>query len=327
MEDKNYVNNLIPLILDEISEAIFVIEGNQTITYQNKVALDLFGESIGGNVFDLLIFEKSTILVDAIFENKSVEMEAKIFLTKKGGWHDFIVRYLPEGRFIILKDVTFLKNIEETKLNLSVLLAHELKNPLSVLQSLLADLIENEEDEGKLGRLWKMERQIKRIGRIIQQIEYITMAQLGLYTPRKETLQAKKILDEVLEEVENIREQKKITIKTYVETKTIEGDSFIIKTILKNLISNAIKYSFDNSEVTIKIGADRLEVRDNGIGVPDSEKEKIFTRFYRTQSAVKMSSGSGLGLSVIKHLSNLAGYRITFESQYLIGTTVIIWLE
>ncbi|MFN3692014.1 MAG: PAS domain-containing protein, partial [Fervidobacterium sp.] len=84
MEDKNYVNNLIPLILDEISEAIFVIEGNQTITYQNKVALDLFGESIGGNIFDLLIFEKSAILVDAIFENKSVEMEAKIFLTKKG---------------------------------------------------------------------------------------------------------------------------------------------------------------------------------------------------------------------------------------------------
>ncbi|MFN3328768.1 MAG: sensor histidine kinase, partial [Fervidobacterium pennivorans] len=60
--------------------------------------------------------------------------------------------------------------------------------------------------------------------------------------------------------------------------------------------------------------------------VPESEKEKIFTRFYRTQSAVKMSSGSGLGLSVVKHLASLAGYKITFESQYLIGTTVIIWL-
>lgn len=327
MESEVYLNNLISKILDNVSEAIFAVDEKQIIIYQNQVAINFFGESIGSNIFDLLIFEKSTILVDAIFENKDIEIETKIFLTKQGGWHDFIIRYFPSGRFIILKDVTFLKNIEETKLNISVLIAHELKNPLSVLQSLLADLVENEEDEGKLEKLWKMERQVKRINRIIQQIEYITMAQLSLYTPRKEMLQTKKILDEVLEEVENLRDRKKIKIKTYIESKTLEGDSFIIKTILKNLLSNAIKYSFDNSEVTVKIGVDRLEVRDNGIGVPESEKEKIFNRFYRTQSAVKMSSGSGLGLSVVKHLANLAGYKITFESQYLIGTTVIVWLR
>ena len=79
--------------------------------------------------------------------------------------------------------------------------------------------------------------------RIIQQIEYITMAQLGLYKPRNQKIDVKKLVDEVLEEVEGLRKTKSISIESKVDIKTMEQDSFIIKTILKNLLSNALKYS------------------------------------------------------------------------------------
>lgn len=151
------------------------------------------------------------------------------------------------------------------------------------------------------------------------------MAQLGLYVPRKETLNVQKIISEVMEEIEELRKKKEIEISINLETKTIEADGFIIRTILKNLLSNALKYSFEKSKVILEFSAERMSIQDFGIGVPDSEKEKIFGRFYRTPSAVKMASGSGLGLAVVKHLASIANYKIEFESQHLIGTKVIVW--
>ncbi len=319
-------NDVFSAILDNIEEAVFVLEG-VTIVYQNRLAIEYFGESSGVNIFDLLIFEKSTLLVEAIHDRKSTNFEAKIFLNKKGGWHDFLVKYLSDINVLILKDLTFVKNVEEAKMNMSVLISHELKNPLGVIESLLSDLIENEEDEEKIDKLWKIEKQSKRLNRIIQQIEYITMAQLGLYVPRKESINTQKLVSEVLEDVEHIRQKKNIKINTNVIAKQIEGDPFIVRTILKNLISNALKYSFENSQIIVEIDDEKMVVQDFGIGVPDSEKEKVFSRFYRTQTAIKMASGSGLGLAVVKHLSNIAGYKIDFESQYLIGTKVTVWIN
>ncbi|MCX7654132.1 MAG: HAMP domain-containing histidine kinase [Fervidobacterium sp.] len=313
-------------LLDNIDECVFMLEGT-TIVYENKLSREYFGESVGSNVFDFLIFEKSTVLVDAIHSKKSNSFEAKIFLNKKGGWHDFLVKYLAHINTLILKDLTFLKNVEEAKINMSVLISHELKNPLGVIESLLSELIENEEDEEKLDKLWKIQRQTKRLNRIIQQIEYITMAQLGLYIPRNETVNVQKLVSEVLEDVEHIRQKKNIKINLNIAEKTLEADMFIIRTILKNLVSNALKYSFENSQIIVEIDKEKIIVQDFGIGVPNSEKEKVFSRFYRSQTAVKMASGSGLGLAVVKHLSNIAGYKIDFESQHLIGTKVTVWIK
>ncbi|MEN3042214.1 MAG: HAMP domain-containing sensor histidine kinase [Fervidobacterium sp.] len=313
-------------LLDNVDECIFMLEGT-TIVYENKLSREYFGESVGSNIFDFLIFEKSTVLVDAIHSKKSNSFEAKIFLNRKGGWHDFLVKYLSDINTIILKDLTFLKNVEEAKINMSVLISHELKNPLGVIESLLSELIENEEDEEKIDKLWKIQRQTKRLNRIIQQVEYITMAQLGLYIPRNETVNVQKLVSEVLEDVEHIRQKKNIKINLNIAEKNIEADMFIIRTILKNLISNALKYSFENSQIIVEIDKEKIIVQDFGIGVPDSEKEKVFSRFYRSQAAVKMASGSGLGLAVVKHLSNIAGYKIDFESQHLIGTKVTVWIK
>ncbi len=322
----DYDKDFVRVLLNNLEEAIFLLD-KTTITFANEMAKSFFGPSEGMDIFDLLIFEKSTLLVDSIHERKPLNIESKVFLSKKGGWCDFYIRYIPEIEALLMRDVSFIKIIEEAKLNMSVLISHELKNPLGVIESIVSDMLENEEDEEKIEKLWKIEKQSKRLNRIIQQIEYITMAQLGLYVPRKETLNVQKIISEVMEEIEELRKKKEIEISINLETKTIEADGFIIRTILKNLLSNALKYSFEKSKVILEFSAERMSIQDFGIGVPDSEKEKIFGRFYRTPSAVKMASGSGLGLAVVKHLANIAGYSIEFESKHLIGTKVTVWFK
>ncbi len=318
------ISNELKDVLNAIDDIVFILE-KSNIIFANKSAESYFGECEGSNVFDLLIFEKSTLLVEAIHEAKTVNFESKIFLTKSGGWGYFRLKYVPELQMLILRDITIIKNVEEAKINMSVLISHELKNPIGVIKVIVSDLLENEENKEKIEKFWQIAKQTQRLERIIQQVEYITMAQLGIYEPKNEKINPSKIIAEVIEDIEDLRKGKNISIETKISTKVINTDAFIFRTILKNLLSNAVKYSFDNSKVIIDLTDKRLVVQDFGVGVADSEKDKIFDRFYRTSTAIRMASGSGLGLSVVKHLASIANYKIEFESQHLIGTRVIVW--
>lgn len=318
-------NRYFPLeTMNWFDEAVFVLNVDR-ITWANSKAVAYFGECLDNSIFDLLIFDKGSKLVEAIHSSKKLEFEAKIFSPKKSAWLFFFLAYIPNDQLLILRDMSEKKHIDEIKSDISTLMVHELRNPLGAAKSIVSQLIEEEDAPEKIKALWNLDKQIERLERIIQQIEYITMAQLGLYKPRNQKIDVKKLVDEVLEEVEGLRKTKSISIESKVDIKTMEQDSFIIKTILKNLLSNALKYSLENSRVILEITEDHLSVQDFGIGIPDSEVDKVFDRFYRSPAAVKMASGSGLGLPVVKHLCNIAGFTIDFETKHLIGTKVTIY--
>jgi len=316
-------------ILDYIDEIILFLN-DTTVVYSNKKAKEYFGDCEEHNIFELLIFEKGSILVDAIHSQdaqESVEFEDRIFSNRRGGWIYFKLRYIKESSVLILKDITEERNLQEVKMNISSLIAHELKNPIGVLLSHISELIEDEIDEENIVRFLKIEKQALRINRIVEQVEYITMAQLGLYTPKVASVNIKKLVESVIDDISELIEVRKAKIEKHLSVEKINGDEFIIRTILKNLLSNAVKYSFDNSKVIVKITDEFISVRDFGVGIPDEEIPKIFNRFYRTSTGVKMASGSGLGLAVVKHLANIANYRIEVKSQHMIGTEFIVYFH
>jgi two-component system OmpR family sensor kinase len=316
-------------ILDYIDEIILFLN-DTTVVYSNKKAKEYFGDCEGHNIFELLIFEKGSLLVDAIHSQdaqESVEFEDRIFSNRRGGWIYFKLRYIKESSVLILKDITEERNLQEVKMNISSLIAHELKNPIGVLLSHISELIEDETDEENIVRFLKIEKQALRINRIVEQVEYITMAQLGLYTPKVASVNIKKLVESVIDDISELIEVRKAKIEKHLSVDKINGDEFIIRTILKNLLSNAVKYSFDNSKVIVKITDEFISVRDFGVGIPDEEIPKIFNRFYRTSTGVKMASGSGLGLAVVKHLANIANYRIEVKSQHMIGTEFIVYFH
>lgn len=316
-------------LLDHVQEAVFVLNGSKII-YANKRAKEFFGECEGLDLFELLILEKGTLLVDAIHSDNyknTLEFEDRVFSSKKGGWVYFHISYIKELSTLILRDITQEKILQEAKDNMSVLIAHELKNPLGVLLSTISEMIEDEDDEESLKKLLAVERQALRLKRIVEQVEYITRAQLGLYTPKPVTINVRRLVETVLDDVKELAHTKSIKIEKHIDVEKLEADEFIIRTILKNLLSNAVKYSFENSKVIIKITEGYISVRDFGVGIPEEEIPKIFNRFYRTSTGVKMASGSGLGLAVVKHLANIANYRIEVKSQHMIGTEFIVYFR
>lgn len=108
-------------------------------------------------------------------------------------------------------------------------------------------------------------------------------------------------------------------------------DSDRIEQVLTNILSNAIKYTPDGGEISIKAWSEDdtvlICVKDNGIGIPEKDIGRLFERFYRVDKArSREAGGSGLGLSIAKEIIERHGGRITIESKYGEGTTVTVYL-
>ena len=112
------------------------------------------------------------------------------------------------------------------------------------------------------------------------------------------------------------------------QKKTVFLDKLLFKNIINNLISNAIKFSPEDSAINITTDIDqkefKLTVKDMGIGIPQAEQNKIFSRFYRAKNALNYQEGTGLGLNIVKNYVELMDGKITFESTENTGTKFII---
>lgn len=308
--------------LDEIDEIIIRLKITQ-IQWINRKAekLDL---RVGSNIFEQIFFDGIDKLVDSIYEQKRFYVNQVVRFPSGDSIYTEII-YIPEDEILIIRDKTKEKLIEEIKYNLVTSISHEILTPLSSLKA-YAFLLKEKYPE--IEPVENILRAVKRIERVVKQTQLIAMAQMGLYELKKSIVDPKKIFEEVRHDLSKLINQKNIILKFSCEAEFLNADGFVVYTILRNLISNAVKYSFENSSVEVLITDEIIQVRDYGIGIKKEELSKIFQRFYRGSEAIKMApKGSGLGLAVVKHLCKLAGYEIEVESEWMLETTFKIHLK
>jgi two-component system phosphate regulon sensor histidine kinase PhoR len=234
---------------------------------------------------------------------------------------------------LIYSDVTSIKNIEILKRDFFINASHELKTPLtSIIGS--AELI----TQGLVVDLSSITDLVKRIGLEATRMNNLVMDMLLLseYETRNENqnktlVQLKRVVNEVVDNLKVLSEEKSITI----ETKSIDTNIHInyedIYQIFKNLIENSIKYGKSKGNIWINIeelsNQIKISVKDDGIGIPKSDLNRVFERFYRVDKArSKMTGGTGLGLSIVKHIVLNNDGNIDLISEEDNGTEVIIYL-
>ncbi|MEM2388345.1 MAG: HAMP domain-containing sensor histidine kinase [Candidatus Thermoplasmatota archaeon] len=197
-------------------------------------------------------------------------------------------------------------------------IAHELKTPITAIKT-YNDLLRKE----KLGKLKKsqkesLEKMAKNIDRLIKLIDdmlhipSIDMQELEL---RKEKFYLKEIIENIFNELdETIKEKNQ---KIHIDIKNslyAKGDKKLIEKAIKNVISNAVKYTPSNGSISVKGFKEgnyaHLIIEDTGIGIPSEELEKIFEPFYRGKDG-----GAGLGLAITKNIVEAHGGRIWAESK------------
>ena len=210
-------------------------------------------------------------------------------------------------------------------------IAHELKTPLFTVQSYILTLMDGAvEDENVRDKyLDRASKGVERLIYIVDDLDLITKLEIGNLSLNKEEFDIVKMISDVFELFEIKAHAKGISLvfdKTYRTPIIVKADKEKIRQVVTNLIVNSIKYGQENgtTEISVeKLNKDKVIVRvtDNGQGIEQAHLPRLFERFYRVSSSgSRDEGGSGLGLSIVKHIIEAHDQKIYVESEYGVGS-------
>jgi PAS domain S-box-containing protein len=203
-------------------------------------------------------------------------------------------------------------------------MSHELRTPLHTIigfSDLLAEGLKGPLNDDQKRFVGHIQRDSMHLLELINQILDLSKIESGLLELRSDTFEMSGAVEEVLSSVRLLGEAKLIRIETELGARvTLTADRLRFKQILLNLLSNAVKFSPEGEKVrigaTCRDGFAEVAVSDNGIGVPESEHDSIFNKFYQVAVTTKnVREGTGLGLAITKALVEQHGGRIWLESE------------
>jgi len=209
--------------------------------------------------------------------------------------------------------------------------SHELRTPLAVMKGTLEVLIRKPRTETEYKEKTKfIIQEIDRLNLMVDQLLLLARFENQKLNSKKEQVYLNALILDNIALFSNEIASKKLKINTNFSTDFyIESDYYLTSIVLGNLISNAIKYAAANSEIKVVLNQETdfiiFTIKNFGIGISESDQEKVFNSFYRTaainQSEVK---GSGLGLSIVKRLCEVLNFGISLESENATETTFTV---
>lgn len=330
-------------ILKSVADGLIVTDIYNRVILMNRAAEDLLGVHLS-EVIDRPI--------DLAIDDKTLRERVKETLDKKTTGYEFdfelpgddqkfsrIMRARTSGIkdkkgnqtgiITIIHDVSREREVDRMKTEFISTAAHELRTPLTSIQGFSEILLvrENLKEEEKKRFLTHINRQAVNLAAIISDLLDISRIESG----RSFVLEKKHhVMGNIISDVVGLfkGQTEKHQFKVMLPKKKIELkiDSDKIAQVMKNLISNAVKYSPEGGEILIKGESTKniyaVSVKDEGLGMTPEQIDKIFDKFYRVDSSNSAIEGTGLGMSITKLIVEAHGGNISVESEYGKGTTV-----
>jgi len=231
-----------------------------------------------------------------------------------------------------------LKNREEFRKEFIGNVSHELKTPLFTVQGYISTLLDGAAKDPKIRNkyLKRADKGVDRLIYIVKDLDMITKLEFGDANLTLETFNVIESITNVFDLLEIKAENKNISLlldTDYPDPIMVTADRQRIQQVLTNLVVNSIKYGHQNGTTEISVedlNSDKLIVRvtDNGEGVESNHLTRLFERFYRVdKSGSREEGGSGLGLSIVKHIIEAHGEKIYVESKFGIGSEFSFTLQ
>lgn len=234
------------------------------------------------------------------------------------------------GAVIVILDVTESVNREKLRREFTSNVSHELKTPLTSISG-FAEIMKSGDtpDEMVIDFSNSIYDEAQRLISLVSDIMKISELDEKTVVYEKETVDLYALSLEVAERLHAEADKKNVKINVIGDTAEVIGVRKILDEMIYNLCDNAVKYNKENGIVDIIVnladGKVKLIVRDTGIGIPLSQQERVFERFYRVDKARSKSiGGTGLGLAIVKHGAMYHNAEIKLESKENVGTSVSI---
>lgn len=280
------------------------------------------------------IYRRVKKIYDDLTLLESTNLRQQPITTDMGTLRREIDKYAKDKKI----EIETLKIREEYRKEFIGNVSHELKTPLFTVQGYVDTLLDGAIDDEKIRNkyLTRASKGVERLTYIIKDLDMITKLEVGDLSLNKEKFDIVKIVQNVFDLFEMKAAKKNITLTfdiDYLEPIMVNADKERIQQVLTNLIVNSIKYG--RTKGTTEVSIENLiknkaiiRVTDNGEGISKQNLPRLFERFYRVdKSGSRKEGGSGLGLSIVKHIIEAHEEKIYVESQLDVGSEFSFTLE
>lgn len=229
------------------------------------------------------------------------------------------------------REISDLKALEDYRRSFVGNISHELKTPIFAIQGYLHTLLDGGLYDEKINRKYieKAANNVDRLQNIVEDLEVINSLESGNVVLIKSNFDIKALVTEVFEDLNFFAKKKNIKLE-FKEGASgqmyVNADKDRIRQVLNNLITNSIKYNDEGGKTYVSFyrldESILIEVSDNGIGIEEKHLKHLFDRFYRIDaSRSRAQGGSGLGLSIVKHIIESHNQNINVRSTPGLGST------
>lgn len=237
------------------------------------------------------------------------------------------------GTLAVFHDITRLRRLEGMRADFAANVSHELRTPLTAIrgfaETLLDGTCQEPQSVQRFARI--IHREAERLGHLIEDVLKLSQIESGKLNIAMTPVDGGELVREVTGMFSERWKEYKLKVQIPSDLPFIRGDRGLLSQALYNLLDNAIKYTQSGGTISVTGGREgglvKLAVSDNGIGIAEQEKERIFERFYRVDRArSRRKGGTGLGLAIVKHIVDAHNGKIILESSEGKGTTVALCL-
>jgi two-component system phosphate regulon sensor histidine kinase PhoR len=316
---------LVSAVLGAVGEGVVVLDGKRRIIAINNAAqelLDLKGYVVDADFGDRVRSPGLVALLGKASERAAAEIELPSGLK-------VAARVLPldgrerRGTLLVLDDITTVRKLETVRKDFVANVSHELRTPVSIIRANAETLLGGAMDDKKVAPklVEGLHRNAERLARIVTDLLDLSRLDAGLYRIESRAIDVGAAAANAVAAVEPKAQGKQIAITNEVGAiGAAMGDTEALDQVLVNLLDNAVKYTQAGGHVWLRArrnGAHvRVEVADDGPGIPADHRQRVFERFYRVDPGrSREMGGTGLGLSIVKHLVESMGGDVGVDAN------------
>tara|TARA_R110002072_G_scaffold303126_2_gene494876 strand:- start:8058 stop:9833 length:1776 start_codon:yes stop_codon:yes gene_type:complete len=339
-------SQLLSTVFGSMVEGVVAIDNDENILFANEAARDLLEfrdrDLIGRPVWECVRNETVCIVVRQAMTGLERSVECQ--LPRSGTIVEIEATPLAQdpcpGVVLVFHDVTELRRLENIRRDFASNVSHELKTPLTIIQTSAETLLDGAIDDSEFARrfLMRIEEQGNRLNALIEDLLQLARIESREQAFDVTSVPVRLVVESLVEELASLSESRKVQLKIDggENDVNVAADKRAFRTIMENLLSNGLKYTPEGGQVAVSWTRDMnhavILVRDNGVGISRENRKRIFERFFRVDRArTREIGGTGLGLAIVKHMATTFDGEISVESEVGKGSTfslrIPLWID